>query len=54
MKNKQNILCLNTVQLSTYPPNKTIILRTELVGVEFVGAELVGGRVGKGPEFAGG
>ena len=42
MKNKQNILCLNTMQLSTYPPNKTMILGTQLVGVEFVGAELVG------------
>ena len=40
MKNKQNILCFNTVQLSTYPPNKTIFLGTELVG-----AELVRGRV---------
>ena len=53
MKNKQNILCLNTVQLSTYPQNKTIILRTELVRVEFVGAELVGGQVGKGPSLLG-
>ena len=54
MKNKQNILCLTTVQLSTYPPNKTIFLGTELFGAEFVGAELVGGRVGKGPSLLGG
>ena len=48
-ENKQNILCLNTVQLSTYPPNKTIFLGTQLVG--FVGAELVRSRVGKGPRI---
>ena len=46
MKNKQNILCLNTVQLSTYPPNKTIFLGTEVArGPEFVGVKLVRGRV---------
>ena len=50
---KTNILCLNTVQLSTYPPNKTIFLGTELVGAEFLGAELVRGRVGKGPSLLG-
>ena len=44
-KNKQNILGLKTVQLSTYPLNKTIYLGTELIGGQFVGAELVRGRV---------
>ena len=53
MKNKQNILCLNTVQLPTYPPYKTIFLGTELVGAEFLGAELVRGRVGKRPSLLG-
>ena len=53
MKNKQNILCLNTVQLSTYPPNKIIFLGTELVGAEFVAAKLVRSRVGKGPSSLG-
>ena len=50
MKNKQNILekkkkknCLNTVQLSSYPPNKTIFLGTHSVGAKFVGTDLAGG-----------
>ena len=41
-------MCLNTVQLSSYPSNKTIFLRTELVG----GAEFVGA-VGKGLSLLG-
>ena len=30
-KKKKNILCLNTMQLSIYPPNKTIFSGTESV-----------------------
>ena len=45
MKTKQNILFLNTVPLSAYPPNKTILLGTELVGA------VCRGRVGWGPSW---